>query len=207
MLLSFLNATVGLDTSAVAALGFQLESSPRLTGVELVVNDLPSTFGQRLAVGSMAVVLLVVLGQVIGRIVRTSSELEYYRLNDYNNNLTLVMTWSLGLFASCLHNADNILRPGTYFTPSWIVTPKFAFAMDQGFLFWLSILISGVWSLHLSLSLSDCSRYYWVPVLWHTVGTSVGRCTTTYNIYPDFRWWHTYQYCLKSSWEFLLGSC
>jgi hypothetical protein len=44
--------------------------------------------------------------------------------------------WTVGLVSSWVHNVDNIiLRPGSCFTPSWIVTPLLAFPMDKGFLY------------------------------------------------------------------------
>jgi hypothetical protein len=37
---SFLDATVGLDTTTLQALGFKLEDSPNLEGARLVVNNI-----------------------------------------------------------------------------------------------------------------------------------------------------------------------
>jgi hypothetical protein len=58
------------------------------------------------------------------------------------------------------HNVDNILRPGSYFTPSWIVNPAFAFAMDKGFLLWLTVLGFGVVSCIQLIAFLDSSAQF-----------------------------------------------
>ena len=75
-------------------------------------------------------------------------------------------SWAVGLFASYLHNVDNILRPGTYFTPSWIVKPYLAFPMESGFGFWLIVMILGI------LALSSPPNK--IPIVLHSYGTSFG---------------------------------
>lgn len=143
-----LNATVGLDTEALEELGFELEPSPRahLDGAQLVVSNIPPNHLQYLAVTFMALALLLALA-----LERKHSQFGI---------------WALGLIASCFHNIDNILRPGTYFTPSWIVKPNFAFPMDYGFIFWLLVMIVGVVSLHTPNNK--------IPILLHSAGTSFG---------------------------------
>lgn len=46
-----------------------------------------------------------------------------------------------------MHNIDNILRPGTYHTPVWIVSPVSFFSMDLGFFFGILVASLGVWYL------------------------------------------------------------
>jgi hypothetical protein len=149
-LASFLNATVGLDTTALEALGFELEDSPNLEGAQVVVNNISLLPIQWVAVAFMTMALLVACA-VECRMVPQRHELHW--------------VWTVGLVSSWAHNVDNILRPGTYFTPAWIVTPLFAFPMDRGFSFWLAVLGLGVVSLHTTRSL---------PIILHSIGTSLG---------------------------------
>jgi hypothetical protein len=148
----FLNATVGLDTSPVTDLGYELEPSPLLEGAFVVVNNPPPTTPQYVAVTTMLVIFTVCLSRF------------GFQKREY--------VWSVGLLASCFHNVDNILRPGTYFTPYWIVEPKIAFAMDQGFLLWIVVLVSGVLALRY---LDTGNKKTWTTlVLLHSLGTSFG---------------------------------
>ena len=145
LVVALLNSTVGLDSQAVADLGFDLEPSPRDGRMDLVVSNVSSTSKQWIAVILMVVALVLAAVRYRGH--------------------SQFRTWMLGLLTSCLHNADNILRPGTYFTPAWIVQPRLLFPMDQAFFFWSVVLLLGVWSLRTGQKL---------VVALHSVGTSIG---------------------------------
>ena len=53
--------------------------------------------------------------------------------------------FSASITASCIHNADNILRPVFYHTPLFIYESSFRlFPMDAGVVFWIAVAIVGV---------------------------------------------------------------
>ena len=167
LIVRFVNATEGLDTSVVRELGFDVEPSPNLRGAHVVVNDLPPTLGQWIAVAFMAFAMLTVLVVAV----------HHAKYNPATRHL--IATCSIGIFASGLHNIDNILRPGTYFTPSWIVAPKLGlFPMDQGFLLWIIVLITGASSIQLLLSTRARAGHYrcifYSVLLVHGYGCSIG---------------------------------
>lgn len=160
---TFLNATVGLDTTVVTDLGYELEPSPLLDGALLVINNPPPTTPQWVAVTIMLIMFAVLVCHY-----RSLQQQQQHRRRQQ------IHLWSLGLLASCFHNVDNIIRPGTYFTPYWIVEPKVAFAMDQGFLLWMAVAASGVLSLRLYTSQQLATNWFKPLVLLHSIGTSFG---------------------------------
>lgn len=153
LLLQFLNASVGLDTSPVTDLGYEVEPSPHLEGAFLVSNDPPLTPTQYVAVVVMTLMVAVVMCFMNRSLPQQSGKV-----------------WSLGLLSSYIHNVDNIVRPGTYFTPTWIVEPKIAFPMDQGFGLFVLVSIAGV--LIVRASLSRCARASLIVL--HSFGISLG---------------------------------
>ena len=151
LFLQFLNATVGLDTSPVTDLGYEVEPSPHLEGAFLVSNDPPPTRAQYVAV---VVMTMTVAACLVKRSLQSGT----------------IRVWILGLVSSYLHNVDNIFRPGTYFTPTWIVEPKFAFPMDQGFVLFELVSIAGV--LALRTPQRRLARKGLIPL--HSFGISLG---------------------------------
>ena len=197
LIVRFVNATEGLDTSVVTELGFDVEPSPNLPGAHVVVNDLPPTLSQWVAVTFMAFAMLTVLLVAV----------HHAKYNPATRHL--IATCSIGIFASCLHNIDNILRPGTYFTPSWIVAPKLGlFPMDQGFMLWLIVLITGA----SSIQFCSCWRgrgqdstgtdASFMPYSLCTVmAVRLAYSTIWRSLQPGFLPLRTARFYLRSSWE------
>ena len=153
---SFLHAIVDLDTTQLDALGFEFEDSPHLEGARLVVHNPSPSLVQWMAVATMIMAFAVVT--------------VWQCRSSNSTNRRLVLFWTISLFASCLHNVDNILRPGIYFTPSWIVLPKIAFPMDQGFILWmLFVLGSGIAAITVQ---TQCIKK--MAIIMHSFTTSFG---------------------------------
>ena len=134
------------DPEDLEYLGFELEASPLADGTMMVINGVPPTEMQYAAVALMTLALLLALC--------------------LKRKHPQFRPWAIGLFASCVHNTDNILRPGTYLTPSWIVRPYVSFPMEVGFVFWLVVMSLGIFALH-----TPPNKIF---AVLHSAGTSFG---------------------------------